>query len=104
MTAPDLVALVVETSRTVDLGDAERARDGARLLERTGTAALPVVAGRFIGEGAELMRVWRVIDIRTLPPPSDVAADRPYGPRAGHAAPGRPLPSAVGPGLTGRPR
>ncbi len=72
------VYLVVETSRTVDLGDVERARDRARLLERTGTAALPVVAGRFIGpaaeEGAELMRVWRVIDGRTLPPPSDVAA------------------------------
>jgi hypothetical protein len=57
---------VLEVSRTVDLGDVQRAQDRAEILGRTGLAAIPVVGGRSITaearEFAEKAGVAMVID------------------------------------------
>ena len=56
----------------VGLTDVERAVRRADLLARTGTPALPVVAGRVITEEAadlcRAMRVWQLTDGRAVLP------------------------------------
>jgi hypothetical protein len=66
------VYLVVEVSWGVGLSDVQRAAARASLLARTGTPALPVVAGVWVTpeaqEPARAFHVWQVIDGRVTPP------------------------------------
>ena len=66
------VYLVVEVSWGVGLSDVQRAAARAALLTRTGTPALPVVAGFWATpetqEPARALQVWQVTDGRVTPP------------------------------------
>ena len=64
----------MEVSWGVEPGDIERAKERAALLAKSGTAALPVVAGREITrearEQALAQGVWQFIDGTVEPPTS----------------------------------
>jgi hypothetical protein len=66
------VYLVVEVSWGVGMSDVERARERAKLLERTGARAIPVVAGKWISSDAQqqakAFQVWQVRDGMVTPP------------------------------------
>jgi hypothetical protein len=66
------VYLVVEVSWAVDTRDVERAATRASLLAKTGTLALPVVAGEKIGERAAALakelKVWQLTDDTIIEP------------------------------------
>jgi len=66
------VYLVVEVSWGVGLSDVQRAAERAALLARTGTPALPVVAGFWVSpeaqEPARALQVWQVTNGRVTPP------------------------------------
>lgn len=66
------VYLVVEVSWGVGLSDVQRAAERAALLTRTGTLALPVVAGFWVTpeaqEPARALQVWQVTDGHVIPP------------------------------------
>lgn len=66
------VYLVVEVSWGVGLSDVQRAAERAALLARTGTPALPVVAGFWVTpeaqEPARALQVWQVTDGRVTSP------------------------------------
>ena len=66
------VYLVVEVSWGIGISDVQRASDRAVLLARTGTPAIPVVAGSWVSpealEPARALRVWQVTDVRVYPP------------------------------------
>lgn len=72
------VYLAVEVSVGIGTGDVSRAAERARILEKLGRPALPVVAGQWINpEASEMARaigVWSVLDGRTSAPPDGSAA------------------------------
>ena len=69
------VYLVAEVSWGVGISDVERASRRAALLARTGTPALPVVAGYWVTpeaqEPARALGVWQVTDETVIPPDAD---------------------------------
>lgn len=68
----EVVYLVVEASAVVRVDDANRARERAAYLARTGVTAIPVVAGPAIDleapSFAQEFGVWQVSDGRVTPP------------------------------------